>query len=324
MEGSFSIPFTQMAAYLSALIFFMKAVFHSAPLPFTLQEIDFREEPRRVLLCSPSHFDIVDEKNVHMAGQVGKVNKEAVSQQWQELRSVYEDLRSKGILDEVAVMEGAAACEDMVFCANQTFPWQTASGEKIVVMSNMRHPSRQKEVPYFELFFLEKGFTPKHFSGEVYFEGMGDVIPHPGKRLVYGGYGHRTSAAAYDELAVMLDAPVLALELVSPHFYHLDTCFVPLSATSVMLCKEAFSDVGLEMLKAMFETIHFIPLEEASTLFSLNAHVLLLKQKVAILQKGSMVTLGVLQQEGFEVIEIETSEFMKSGGSVFCMKMMFP
>ena len=29
-----------------------------------------------------------------------------------------------------------------------------------------------------------------------------------------------------------------------------------------------------------------------------------------------------LKGEGFKVYEVDTSEFMKSGGSVFCMKMM--
>ena len=45
--------------------------------------------------------------------------------------------------------------------------------------------------------------------------------------------------------------------------------------------------------------------------------------KTAILQHGSTVTVDVLDKEGYNVIEIDTSEFMKSGGSVFCMKMMY-
>lgn len=293
-------------------------------IPFSITDIQDRTEPTRVLMCSPDYFDIVDVKNVHMQGNIGQTNKVLVNDEWMQLKTVYDDLKTKGALDEVSVIPGAEGCEDMVFCANQTFPWKMADGKEVVVMSRMRHASRQREVPYFEKFFAAKGFTPLHFKDAEMFEGMGDVIPHTKKRLLYGGYGHRTTAAAYDELAIMLDTPIVALELVNPKFYHLDTCFVPLSADSVMLCKEAFTETGLGMIKQLFKKIYYIPEEEAEKYFSLNAHAFESHGvKTAILQKGSTVTVDALKQEGFDVVEIETAEFMKSGGSVFCMKMMY-
>ncbi|HRO43399.1 MAG TPA: arginine deiminase-related protein [Flavipsychrobacter sp.] len=303
----------------------LQGVFKNSPLPFSLSEISNRTEHDSVLLCTPDHFDIVDEKNVHMAGNIGSTNQVKVFEQWNALKSVYENLKHETGLQEISVLNGAEGCEDMVFCANQTFPWQKETGEKVVVMSKMRHASRQKEVQYFEDFFVSKGFTPLHFSSNISFEGMGDVIPHPHKRLLYGGYGHRTVASAYEELSQMLNVPVIALELVNPKFYHLDTCFVPLTESNVMLCKEAFSNEGINLLQHLFETIHFIPEEEAEKFFSLNAHVMDIDGKrTAILQKGSEVTKQVLEQEGYRIIELDTSEFMKSGGSVFCMKMMYP
>lgn len=293
-------------------------------IPFSINNIADRNEPTRVLMCSPDYFDIVDEKNVHMQGNIGQTDKALVNNQWQQLKTAYDALQSEGVLDEVSVIPGAPGCEDMVFCANQTFPWKMADGKEVVVMSRMRHESRQREVPYFETFFSAKGFTPLHFEHAKMFEGMGDVIPHPGKRLVYGGYGHRTTAAAYDELAQMLQTPVVALELINPKFYHLDTCFVPLSTDSVMLCKEAFTEAGLSMIQQLFKKVYYIPEEEAEDYFSLNVHAFEANGvKTAILQKGSTVTVDALKQEGYNVVEIDTSEFMKSGGSVFCMKMMY-
>ena len=68
----------------------------------------------------------------------------------------------------------------------------------------------------------------------------------------------------------------------------------------------------------------YIPEYEAEKYFSLNAHAFDAHgTKTAILQKGSAITVDVLKQEGYNVVEIETGEFMKSGGSVFCMKMMY-
>lgn len=293
-------------------------------ISFSINDIKDRTDPTRVLMCSPDYFDIVDVKNVHMQGHIGNTDKAQVNAQWQSLKDAYDALLTNKVLDEVSVIPGAKDCEDMVFCANQTLPWKMEDGSEVVVMSRMRHESRQREVPYFEDFFKNKGFKPLHFNNVKMFEGMGDVIPHPGKRLLYGGYGHRTTAEAYDELATMLQTPVVALELINPKFYHLDTCFVPLSKDGVMLCKEAFTEEGLAMIRQLFTKVYYIPEYEAEKYFSLNAHAFDAHgTKTAILQKGSAITVDVLKQEGYNVVEIETGEFMKSGGSVFCMKMMY-
>lgn len=301
-----------------------QAKVYTDSIPFSIADVPHRDDPAKVLLCSPDYFDIVDEKNVHMQGNIGQTDKALVQAQWNALKNAYDGLKGKGILDEVSVLPGAPGCEDMVFCANQTLPYTKKDGDKVVVMSKMRHASRQREVPHFEDFFAAKHFKPLHFEKATLFEGMGDVIPHPHKHLLYGGYGHRTGKEAYYELAAMLDVPIVALELVSPEFYHLDTCFVPLSTDSVMLCKEAFSEAGLGLIGQLFKKIYFIPADEAEDYFSLNAHAFEAKgHKVAILQKGSTETKKALIAEGFEIVEIETGEFMKSGGSVFCMKMMY-
>jgi N-dimethylarginine dimethylaminohydrolase len=43
-----------------------------------------------------------------------------------------------------------------------------------------------------------------------------------------------------------------------------------------------------------------------------------------LIQKGSADTVDALKQRGLDVFEVETSEFMKSGGSVFCLKQELP
>jgi len=275
-------------------------------------------------MCSPEFFSIVDVKNIHMEGNTNALNAELAQSQWKELKSVYESLVGRKILSEILIIPGAEGCEDMVFCANQTFPW-FKQNKKEVWMSRMRHPSRQKEVPFFEAYFTKLNYQTRHFARTPTFEGMGDTIPHPNKMLLYGGYGHRTNPKAYEELSENLDVPIIALELINDNFYHLDTCFVPISETKVMICKEAFTDEGLLLLQQAFEEVIEIPMEEAIGSFSLNAHIIInygLNQKIAVLQKGSIFTKKVLLENDFEVIEVNTSEYMKSGGSVFCMKMM--
>ncbi len=288
---------------------------------FNVERFEKRDEPKKILMCSPDFFDIIDVKNPYMESQSGKLDKVLAKNQWLQLKSIYEDWKSKNVIDEVLVIPGAEGREDMVFCANPSFPYMNLQKEKSVVMSKMRHESRQLEVPFFEAFYKEHGYSITHLNQTELFEGMGDTIPHPGRKLFYGGYGHRSNADAYKEIMEATNCSFVLLELVNENFYHLDTCFVPLSDKAVMLCPDAFTDEGLQILKKCFDVIYEIPVDEALNTFCLNAHVLT-EAKFAVLQTGSKVAKDALLTESFEIYETETSEFMKSGGSVFCMKMM--
>lgn len=293
-------------------------------VPFSLNDVKDRIEPAKVLMCAPDYFDVVDVKNVHMEGNAGAVDKVLAQKQWQTLHGHYRKLVSEGFLEDVQTIAPAPGCEDMVFTANQSFPW-LLNGKKTVVLSKMRHPSRMQEVPHFKTFYESFGYQSLALKHTDMFEGMGDTILHPGKALLYGGYGHRTNKNAYDELSAMLDVPVILLELIDPRFYHLDTCFVPLDQHTVMLCPQAFSYQSFENIKKMFSNVIRIPATEAVSTFALNAHVLSFPdhaKKVALIQYGSVLTYYALEEAGYEIVEVDTSEFMKSGGSVFCMKMM--
>jgi N-dimethylarginine dimethylaminohydrolase len=194
-----------------------------------------------------------------------------------------------------------------------------------VVLSKMRHESRKREVPFFKVFYENIGYKTIELKQTQMFEGMGDMIYHTGKRLLYGGYGHRTVKNAYDELAIILDCPIIAFELIDERFYHLDTCFVSLGTDAVMIAKEAFTNEGLETLQKLYKRVHYIPVNEAIDNFALNATTLFnhtTGKRMAVIHPGAKFTNEVLRKEGFEVFEADTTEYMKSGGSVFCMKMM--
>lgn len=302
----------------------MNGIFTAAEIDFTVSDLSNRIEPRKVLISTPEYFDIVDVKNVHMQGNVGGLDKNRAVKQWNDLKSAYQSWKERGILDDVLEIKGIEGLEDMIFTANQSFPWML-DGKKAVVMSRMRHASREREVPFFRDFYKKLGYQLLELNGDVYFEGMGDLIPHYGKNLLYGGYGHRTDAQAYKEISQLLQVPIVLLKLEDPRFYHLDTCFIPADETTVLLAPAAFRKEDLPGLMKLFRNIIEIPDEEADKFFALNAHLVndqKTKKKVAVLQKGTTVMKRELDKLGFEVTEIDTSEYIKSGGSCFCMKMM--
>lgn len=272
----------------------------------------------RVLMTTPAHFKVEYVINPHMEGNIGAVDKERAQIQWEALRDTYKSL---GV--EVAVVNGAAGLPDMVFCANQTLPYRTPGGNTGVVLSRMHAPQRQGEVDFYEQFFEAEGYEILRLDGDIVsdFEGMGDAIWHPGRYLLWGGFGYRTDRKVYERLTERLGIPTIPLEMTDPEFYHLDTCFCPLNETTVLIYPGAFQPEGIELIRAHFETILEAPEDEARHLFACNAHSP--DGKHVIIQQGCTETNQLLRTAGFDVIEVDTSEYLKSGGSVFCMKLMF-
>jgi N-dimethylarginine dimethylaminohydrolase len=269
--------------------------------------------PRAVLMCPPEWFNVVDVKNPYMEGQGGRVNIPLAKRQWAELKETFESI---GV--EVRTDAPLPECEDMVFCANPIFTGLDAGGHRICILSHMCYPSRSKEVSAHAEWFNGQGYHVIPIEGPVLFEGGGDALWHPGQRLIWGGYGFRTSKEAYDQISRIFEAPVVLLELRDPRFYHLDTCFCPLDETTVLLYPPALSDEGLRSVRRAFTRVIEVDEEEASTM-ACNAAPFC--GRYVIIQKGSRRVNQTLRALGFEVTEVDTSEFMKSGGSAFCMKM---
>lgn len=284
---------------------------------FSLANVPDRVEPASLLMCAPTYFDVKDVKNPFMCGNVSKCDTVLAGRQWEELKAIYERLGYT-----VQTLPPAKDVEDMVFAANQVLPGHRADGSKFVILSNMVHESRRREVPLYADWFATQGYEILRISDDFAygprFEGQGDAIWHPGKQLLWGGYGHRTERAAYERISELTGAMVLLLELVNDKCYHLDTSLCVLDQKTALIYPAAFSKDGIGLLRAVFEDLIEVPDDEALN-FAGNAIGL---GKHVVLQKGSVQTCRKLRDAGYEPIEVDTSEFMKSGGSVFCMKMM--
>ena len=144
-----------------------------------------RAEPKDALLCMPDYYDVIDVKNPHMAGNVGNVDKNKALLQWTGVRDAL--VKAGTPVRLIPPLEGL---EDMVFTANQVLPGRSPTGEKICLLSNMRYPSRKKEVPAFEEWFRARGYHIERLSrSDWLFEGQGDALWHPMRQCLWGGYG---------------------------------------------------------------------------------------------------------------------------------------
>lgn len=288
----------------------------------TLRSLSVTDLPVRaphatVGLVKPTFFDRTYAINPHMCGEV---DRRLAREQWAQLRAVYErqgvDVR---VLDPAAVWNGLdggvpppEAQPDMVFVANHALP--TADGEG-VVLSRMATAERASEPVYFESWARTEGYGVQP-APTARFEGAGDATWHPGRRLLWGGYGVRSERAAYDELTDRLDLPVVPLELTDERYFHLDTCLSPLSETEVLVQPEAFTPASLDRIEAVFEQVIEAPADEALDSFAVNCEVF---DDLVVAGAGAPETRRRLEAAGYEVVAVETGEFLKAGGSVRCL-----
>lgn len=278
-------------------------------------EIESLNMPNQVLMVDPEYFDILYEINPHMKGNVGQVNRVCARNQWAKLKRHYEELGFA-----VFVMHGPRDLVDMVFCANQSFPFLNRAGEKSVLLSQMAKKERVDEVPHFETWFQEHDYKVYKLKSDLHFEGTGDLLWHPGKRLLWGGCGFRTDLKVYSEIKRICDAPLHVLKLVDPYFYHLDTCLSLLNEKTALYCHSAFDAESVALLQSYIPNLIEVPREEALNLFACNSHCP--DGKHVLIQEGCSKTVKLLKDTGFYPVEVDTSEFIKSGGSVFCLKLM--
>lgn len=261
----------------------------------------------KIMMCDPAHFEVSYEINPWMSGNVQNANGVLAQNQWNNLYNAISKVA------DVEVMFGEADLPDMVFTANAG----TILKDQ-VILSRFKHPERQGEEQYFQKFFSDKGYHVIIPPNGMDFEGAGDALFDRAHSILWMGYGHRTNLNVLPLVRHYYhNKAVVPLELVDDRFYHLDTCFCPLTGGYVMYYPKAFSDASLKAIRTWTAPDRRIEVEEGDALnFACNAVNV---RKGIFLNKASDKLVEALDQRGFDVEQIDLSEFMKAGGSAKCL-----
>lgn len=263
-------------------------------------------ESIRFLMCSPEHYDVDYVINPWMEGNIHKSSQSKAVEQWEKL---YKIIKEHAIVDLVEPQKG---WPDMVFTANAGLVLG-----KDVVLSRFFHPERQGEEPYFRDWFKENGFTVYELPQDLPFEGAGDALFDREGRWLWAGYGFRSELDSHPYLAKWLDTEVLSLRLVDERFYHLDTCFCPLTGGYLLYYPPAFDGYSNRLIEMRIPEEKLIPIEEADAVnFACNAVNI---NSVVILNRASEELKKRLSAVGFQVIETPLTEFLKAGGASKCL-----
>lgn len=179
-----------------------------------------------------------------------------------------------------------------------------------VIMASPHHHERWREQAARAACLSARGHEV--LTPSVPFEG-GDVIVCDDLALL--GYGFRSLERGVDPLAALLGRRVLALQLVDPYLYHLDTAMTVLSDRTALYCEEAFAPDSVAAIRDTFEHAIAVSRDDAA-MFALN-----------VVEVANTIVTGarcpavdeVLRARGYQVVTLELDEFQRAGGSVSCL-----
>jgi lysine-ketoglutarate reductase/saccharopine dehydrogenase-like protein (TIGR00300 family) len=263
-------------------------------------------EPIRILMCAPDHYDVDYVINPWMEGNIHKSSPDQAVEQWSKLNYVLNDIA------KVDLVQGQKGVPDMVFTANAGL----VLGEN-VVLSRFFHPERQPEEPYFKQWFEDNGFNVFELPKDLPFEGAGDALLDREGRWLWAGYGFRSELDSHPYIAKWLDIEVLSLRLIDDRFYHLDTCFCPLTGGYLLYYPAAFDSYSNHIIEKRVPAEKRIAIAEADAInFACNTVNV---ANTVVMNKASQDLKQSLADAGFTVIETPLTEFLKAGGAAKCL-----
>ncbi len=269
-----------------------------------------------ILLVDPAHFDVSYVINPWMKpGDWAADPAGHAAAARESFDALCAALRQAGA--ELDIVPGVAGQPDMVFPANAAVVL-----DRRAIVARFACAERQgEEAPYKAA--LEacqaRGLLDEVaiFPEGCFQEGAGDAIWDKNRQFFWVGYGQRSILAAAGELARFFEREVMTLELATNQFYHLDTCFCPLSGGEVLFYPPAFTPEGLAKIHA-----HVAPEQrleasaEDAAAFCVNAVNI---GRTVVMARAPAHVRGLLEGRGYAVRDVNLDPFILSGGGAYCM-----
>jgi len=249
----------------------------------------------KILMCPPDFFTVEYVINPWMAGHKESLSLEKAKLQWQELRDTVEEYA------EIVTLQSDPNLPDMVFTANAGVVY----GNKAIA-SHFMPMERRAEEPIFKQWFRDNGFELFELDEKIGFEGAGDCLLDRRGPWLWTGYGFRTEIEAHTEIQKFFDIELVSIRLTDERFYHIDTCFCPLTDGFLMYHPPAFDYDSI--IVDTFDAGNF-----ACNAINIDDRV--------ILHRASDPLKARLMLAGFKVHEVELTEFLKAGGSAKCLSL---
>nr|WP_313236677.1 arginine deiminase family protein [Sporosarcina ureae] len=258
---------------------------------------------RRVILCQPE-FMAIDEviNEVQKKYENENINKSRAMNQHAEFEKL---LKENGV--EVITLPTSEKYPEQVFTRDIGF----TIGNEVFIADLATNIRKGEEITLKEWLIAQ---DIPYQSATDRMEG-GDIIVD--RDTLYIGISSRTSEEAVNKLEEKLPDHQLKRIPFDGRYLHLDCVFNILSPEKALVFPAAFDQETLHQLADSYQLIEVAEDEQ----FSLGTNVLSIgNNKVFSLPQNEQVNAN-LRANGFEVIEVDFSEIIKSGGSFRCCSM---
>jgi N-dimethylarginine dimethylaminohydrolase len=151
----------------------------------------------------------------------------------------------------------------------------------------------------------------------LYFEGAGDAHWDPLRRLVWVGFGQRSSRDMFRAIGEIYAVATEPLELVDPRFYHLDTCFCLLSGGEVVYYPPALSAASRARLRELVDPALLIEAGDDDA-HHLAVNSVCLGRDVVMCHASAMLR-AQLAERGYRPHVVPLDSFNRSGGAAYCL-----
>ncbi|MFJ5622512.1 dimethylarginine dimethylaminohydrolase family protein [Peribacillus loiseleuriae] len=259
---------------------------------------------KKVIVCEPQYMEIrevINETQKQFKDE--NIDRKLAMQQHEQFIE-----RLKELDVQVYKLPALEAFPEQVFTRDIGF-----TIGKTVFVAEMANHLRQGEDHVLKSWLMEEhlpffDLTTEHIEG-------GDVLID--RKSIYIGISSRTHEKSIRQLQSLLPHFEIIAMPFQEKFLHLDCVFNILSPTEALIFPEAFEHKEIDMLRSRFDLIEVNDEEQ----FTLGANVLSIgRKKVFSLPSNKMVN-HQLRMRGYELIEVDISEIIKSGGSFRCCTM---
>ncbi|MFD2680240.1 dimethylarginine dimethylaminohydrolase family protein [Bacillus seohaeanensis] len=259
---------------------------------------------KKVIVVSPRYMDTDRSSNEMQKKSRNKnIHIETAMKQHKDFVSV---LEANGV--EVIYLESKESLYEQVFTRDIGF----CLGNNLFVATMGRTIRKQEENVIMK--WLKEHQYPFDKIETSSIEG-GDVIIDG--QTIWIGVSDRTSEAAIQQLSNKLKGYYVHSLPLANNILHLDCAFNVLSNDTAIVYSKALTKEDLQVLQKHYKLIEITDEEQ----LNLATNVLSIgNKKIVSLAQNDRIN-NVLRGNGFEVIEVEFSEIIKSNGSFRCCSM---
>lgn len=256
---------------------------------------------KQVILCEPQHMtirDVINDTQKHFKDE-GIHIKKAMEQH----KNFVKTLRQHDV--EVILLPVKDHFPEQVFTRDIGF----TLGQTIFV-ADMANRVRKGEEDVLKEWLENEKISYYNLVGDM-IEG-GDVIID--RKTIYIGLSNRTNQNAIDHMQNLLpEFEVVNIPFIEK-FLHLDCVFNIISENEGLIFPEALEDKEIQFLSSRYDLIEVSKEEQ----FTLGTNVLSIGNKKVISLPVNENVNNQLRKRGYEVIEVDITEIIKSGGSFRC------